>query len=109
MPRLVSEAGTSDSLVPCLLITQSLDFSNLHAGCYRLRCGVGGYQGVPANCGMHISRLRFFPREAPITPTWKGGLLKSVALPTELPSQGLFTINWAIHFVCPRRPDLALG
>lgn len=32
----------------CLLITQSLSFSNRHACRYQLRCGVQGSQGFPA-------------------------------------------------------------
>ena len=45
VPRVVSEAETDDPPVPCLLITQSLVFSNLHACRYRRRCGVKGSQG----------------------------------------------------------------
>ena len=67
VPRLVSEAGATDPMVPCLLIAQSPFFSYRHVGRYRLRCGVQGSQGVPANCGIHSSRFCFFPREAPIS------------------------------------------
>jgi len=66
VPRLVSGAEADDPPVPCLLITQSFTFSNHHACRYRRRCGGEGSQGVPANCGIHSSRFRFFPREAPI-------------------------------------------
>ena len=65
VPRLVSGAGAGSAPVPCLLITQSAGFSNLHARRYQRRCGARGSQGVPAYCGMHSSRSRFFPREAP--------------------------------------------
>ena len=65
VPRLVSGAGAGSAPVPCLLITQSAGFSNLHARRYQRRCGARGSQGVPAYCGMHSSRFRFFPREAP--------------------------------------------
>ncbi len=65
VPRLVSEAETDQGPASCLLITQSARFSNRRACRYRLRCGVGGSQGVPANCGIHSSRFGFFPREAP--------------------------------------------
>ena len=43
-----------------------------------------GSQGVPAYCGIHSSRFRFFPREAPELRSLRLRL-KSVALPTELP------------------------
>ena len=65
VPRLVSGAGAGSAPVPCLLITQSAGFSNPHARRYQRRCGARGSQGVPAYCGMHSSRFRFFPREAP--------------------------------------------
>jgi hypothetical protein len=65
VPRLVSEAEADQGPVSCLLITQSARFSNRRACCYRLRCGASGSQGVPAYCGIHSSRFRFFPREAP--------------------------------------------
>ena len=65
VPRLVSEAGAGQGPVPCLLITQSARFSNHHACRCRRRCGASGSQGVPAYCGIHSSRFRFFPREAP--------------------------------------------
>src|SRR5690242_11296986 len=51
VPRLVSGAGAGDPPVPCLLITQSLAFSDRHARRRRPRCGVEGPQGVPAYCG----------------------------------------------------------
>ena len=65
VPRLVSGAGTGDPPDPCLLITQSLAFSNHHACRCQRRCGGVSSQGVPAYCGIHSSRFGFFPREAP--------------------------------------------
>ena len=69
VPRLVSEAEAHQGRVPCLLITQSVAFFNRHVCRCRLRCGANGSRGVPAYCGIHSSRFRFFPREAPVEQT----------------------------------------
>ena len=82
VPRLVSGAGAgrsagplpADYPIPRLFRPSRLPLPAT------LWCG--GSQGVPAYCGIHSSRFGFFPREAPVRLSC---VLKSVALPTELP------------------------
>ncbi len=84
MPRLVSEAGTGDPPPPCLLITQSPAFSNRHACRCRRRCGAGALRA-----SQHTAAFTLAVRILPAGGSYSIPRSKSVALPTELPGQGL--------------------
>lgn len=78
VPAKVVGALPADCPIPGLFITVTLAVTSYVVVARAL-------QGVPANYGIHSSRFGFFPREAPIF------VLKSVALPTELPGQRVRT------------------
>src|SRR5271166_580377 len=83
VPRLVSGAGAGDPPVPCLLIAQSPGFSNHHDRRYRPRCGARALRG-----SQHIAaftRRGSVSSRARLLRSTPSGVLKSVALPTELP------------------------
>jgi hypothetical protein len=67
VPRLVSGAGARPRRVPCLLITQSIVFSNRHACRCRLRCGANGSRGRPSRLRHSLVAVRFLPARGSVS------------------------------------------